>query len=242
MPDKAGIILITNDDGIESDGIIRLAGAAKEFGSVFVVAPAHQSSAASHSITLRHSIEVHPHDFPVSGVKAYSCVGTPADCVRVAVCNLLPQKPDVVLSGINYGYNIASDIQYSATAGAAFEAEFQGFSAAALSEDIEGCHEVTDRYLPEILEEVMNEPYIPGQIINVNFPGCALSECKGILRDRKVSRLAFFRDHYNVLSSYDDGGMELMVEGVHIRESDEGTDYDAVMSGFVSVGRVNNIG
>ncbi len=89
-------ILITNDDGIEAPGIRRLAEAAKEFGNVVVVAPASQCSAASHSITLRHSIEVHPQDFPVSGVKAYSCIGTPADCVRVWAVKVMPQKPYVV--------------------------------------------------------------------------------------------------------------------------------------------------
>ncbi len=235
-------ILITNDDGIESGGIIRLAQTAKEFGNVWVVAPAEQRSAASHSITLRHSLELHPHTFPVEGIKAYSCTGTPADCVRVGCRNILPDKPDVVISGINYGYNIASDIQYSATAGAAFEAEFQGYLAIALSEDMSECHEVTDRYLREILAELINEPYVPGRIINVNFPGCKLSECKGVLRDRSVSRRAFFEDHYNVLQRFSDGGMELMVEGVHEYIPDPGSDYDAVLNNYVSVGSVSNLG
>ena len=181
-------ILITNDDGIEADGIIRLAETAKEFGDVWIVAPEKQCSAASHSITLRHSIEVHPHDFPVDKVHAFVCTGTPGDCVRVGSLNVMPERPDVVLSGINYGYNVATDIQYSATAGAAFEAEFQGYLAIALSEGACECHEVTDRYLREVLDELLDEDYIPGQIINVNFPGCLLTECKGILRDRKVSR------------------------------------------------------
>lgn len=235
-------ILITNDDGIDSEGIIRLAEAAKDFGEVWVVAPESQCSAASHCITLRHSVDVHPHVFPVSGIKAFSCSGTPGDCVRVGSLNIMPEKPDVVFSGINYGYNVASDIQYSATAGAAFEAEFQGYSAIAFSE--EGClrHEVTDRYLKEIMAELIEEEYIPGQILNVNFPGCALSECKGILWDRKVSRAAYFTDHYNEVRKLPDGGVELMVEGVHIPVSDDGTDYGAVLDKYVSVGRVSNIG
>ena len=128
-------ILITNDDGIEADGLIRLAEAAKEFGEVWVVAPKRERSAASHSITLRRHIDVYPHnDFPVEGVKAYHCSGKPADCVRVGALAVMPEKPDLVLSGINYGYNSATDIQYSATVGAAFEAAFQGIHAIALSE------------------------------------------------------------------------------------------------------------
>ena len=236
-------ILITNDDGIEAPGIRRLAEAAKEFGNVVVVAPASQCSAASHSITLRHSIEVHPHDFPVAGVKAYSCSGTPADCVRVGALNVMPQKPDVVLSGINLGFNMASDIQYSATAGAAFEAEFQGILAIALSESFDAKHhEVTDHYLHRVLEKLLKEHYVPGQILNVNFPGCSLSECKGILWDQQVSRLAYYEDHYEVLQQFPDGGVELQVEGVHTPRTEVGTDYGAIMSGYVSVGIARNIG
>ena len=234
-------ILITNDDGICSDGIVRLAETAKEFGRVWVVAPQHENSAASHSITLRHSVEIHPHVFPVEGVKAYSCSGTPADCVRVAVSFIMPKRPDVVMSGINYGYNMASDIQYSATAGAAFEAEFQECLAIAFSEDAGKCYEVTDRYLREVMSELISETYVPGQIINVNFPGCPLDECRGILRNRRVSRLAFYEDHYNEVRKLDDGGSELMVEGVHRPYSEEDSDYAAIMGGFVSIGRVRNI-
>ncbi|MCR5652017.1 MAG: 5'/3'-nucleotidase SurE [Lachnospiraceae bacterium] len=235
-------ILITNDDGIESDGLIRLCRAAKEFGKVWVAAPAKQRSAVSHSITLRHSIEIHPFDLPVDGIIAYSCSGTPADCVRVGVCSIMPVKPDVVLSGINYGYNMASDIQYSATAGGAFEAEFQEITAIAVSEAAEDRHETADRYLYEVLKEVIDEPYVPGEIININFPGCSLDECKGILRNRRVSRQAYYKDHYNVLKEFEDGGIELMVEGVHKPAIEEGTDYAAILSNYVSIGRVRNIG
>ncbi len=235
-------ILITNDDGIGSDGIIRLAEAARQFGEIWVVAPEKQCSAASHSITLRHSVEILPHDFPVDGVYAFSCTGTPADCVRVGSLSIMKERPDAVLSGINYGYNMASDIQYSATAGAAFEGEFQGYLSIALSEAACECHEVTDRYLAEILGELIDERYIPGQIINVNFPGCPADECRGILRDRTVSRLAYYKDHYNEVRKLPNGGVELMVEGVHEPVTEDGSDYGAVLGKYVSIGRVRNIG
>ena len=234
--------LITNDDGIGSDGIRRLAEAASSYGNVWVVAPSHQSSAASHSITLRDAIRVCPCDFPVEGVKAFSCSGTPADCVRVGSLNVMPSRPDIVLSGVNYGYNVASDIQYSATAGAAFEAEFLGYLAIAFSEAMSERHEVADRYLPEILSELIKEPYVPGRIINVNFPDCGADECKGILRNRKVSNAAYYKDHYNVVGHLPDGGIELMVEGVHEPVSEDDTDYGAVLSGHISIGYVNNVG
>ena len=140
-------ILITNDDGIQSDGLIRLATMATELGEVWVVAPDGQRSAMSHSITLRDSFDAWEVEFPVAGVHAYACSGTPADCVRIGVLNIVPGKPDHVFSGINYGYNMASDLQYSATVGAAFEAAFQKIHTIAFSEGSSEVHEVTDRYL-----------------------------------------------------------------------------------------------
>ena len=234
-------ILITNDDGIRADGLIRLAKAAQAFGEVWVIAPESQRSAASHSITLHSHIDVYPHDFPVPGVHAFSCSGTPADCVRVCP-NLMPQRPDAVLSGINYGFNVASDIQYSATAGAAFEAAFQGYHAIALSEDACDCHAVTDAYLPDILAELLDQKLGYGQILNVNFPGCPPAECGGILFDRTVSHGMIYRDHYNVIGQLPDGGVRLMVEGDYNEDAEEGTDFQAVMSGYISVGIADNIG
>jgi 5'-nucleotidase len=152
----------------------------------------------------------------------------------------MPYKPDVVLSGINYGYNAATDLQYSATVGAAFEAVFQGYGAIALSEDMRDCHEVTDAYLRDIIEEYIDVRPGWGKIVNVNFPGCRLSECKGVLRDRKTSRSAFFHDHYNVIGELENGGLRYMVEGVHNFEGEEGTDFYALVHNYVSVGTVRN--
>ncbi|MBE5826758.1 MAG: 5'/3'-nucleotidase SurE [Butyrivibrio sp.] len=234
-------ILITNDDGIDADGIRRLAYAAGKFGEVYVVAPHDQRSAASHSITLRKAFEIHPFDMGIPGVHGFSCTGTPADCIRVGKLNVMPKFPDVVLTGINYGYNVAADIQYSATLGAAFEAEFQGIPAIAFSEHFGDEHEVTDRYLVEILGELIDKEYVPGQVWNVNFPGCSLADCKGILWDRKVSRMSFFDDRYKVEEQLPDGGMLVSVDGVYNPKKDEGTDYGAILSNYVSVGIVRNI-
>ncbi|WP_408070321.1 5'/3'-nucleotidase SurE [Butyrivibrio sp. JL13D10] len=235
-------ILITNDDGIDSSGIHRLAKAAKELGEVWVVAPAHQRSAASHSITLREPIDVIPHDFPVDGVHAFACSGTPGDCVRVGGLNVMPERPDVVLSGINFGYNIATDIQYSATAGAAFEAAFQGYHAIALSEHTEGNHEVTNACLMDILKEALEVKLDYGQIVNINFPGCPMSEFKGVRRNVTVSRKCLFVDRYKVVEEFDGGGVSLMVDGIPNRECEAGTDFEALFDNCISFGIVNNIG
>lgn len=233
-------ILITNDDGILSDGIIRLAEAAARFGEVWVVAPDSQRSAVSHSVTLRRSIDAWKAEFPVAGVHAFACDGMPADCVRIGALNIVPGGPDHVFSGINYGYNLASDIQYSATAGAAFEAAFQGLHTIAFSEAAEEMHEVTDRYLCELIGELIEMPLGVNQIWNVNFPGCSLSDCGGILRGRRVSTDVFYEDSYTE-TPLSDGRIRYMVNGKRRWEAAEGTDLRAVLDNFVSVGIASNI-
>ena len=233
-------ILITNDDGIDADGIIRLAGVAREFGEVWVVAPDSQRSAMSHSITLRHSIEAWKVDFPVSGVHAYACDGKPADCVRIGALNIVPGKPDHVFSGINYGYNVASDLQYSATAGAAFEAAFQKIHTIAFSEDACEIHEVTDRYLKEIIAELLEKSLGINQIWNVNFPGCRSAECNGILRDRQVSTEVFYEDRY-METKVSEERISYMVEGIRNYNASEGTDLKAILDNWVSIGIATNI-
>ena len=236
-------ILITNDDGIDSPGIIRLARAALKFGQVWVVAPAHERSAASHCITLRDTIEVKPHEFAIKDplLKAFACTGTPADCVRVGALAVMSKKPDVVLSGINYGYNVATDIQYSATAGAAFEAAFQGIGGIALSEEAVDCHEVTDAYLEPILEEYIDKRFGPDRMLNVNFPGCRLESCKGILKDQKTSGGTFYHDTYNLIEEKPDGSRVYKVKGIYNEECEEGTDFKAVVEKYISVSVVRNI-
>ena len=233
-------ILITNDDGIDADGIVRLARAATEFGKVWVVAPDSQRSAMSHSVILRHSIDAWKVDFPVPGVHAYACDGQPADCVRIGALNIVPGKPDYVFSGINYGYNVATDLQYSATAGAAFEAAFQKIHTIAFSEEACENHEVTDRYLKEIMGELLDKPLAMNQIWNVNFPGCRLTECKGILHDRAVSTDNFYTDHY-IETKVSEDRISYMVEGILSYDALEGTDLKAIFDNYVSVGVATNI-
>ena len=223
-------ILITNDDGITAGGIVRLAEAAREFGEVWIVAPAHQRSAASHSISLHSPIDVMPHDFPVEGVRAFACSGTPADCVRVGSLNVMPEKPYAVLSGINYGYNAASDIQYSATAGAAFEGAFQGYLSIALSEDACDCHEVTAAYLRPVLEKLLRRMPPAGAIWNVNFPGCPLAECRGLLEDRTDTVVQEKRHRLQLLVRTMEGlsPIRKLQQGYSYAEDDSGHNVAAI--------------
>lgn len=234
-------ILVTNDDGIHSDGIVRLANAARRYGKVWVVAPDAQRSAASHSITLNAPLEVWPAAFEVDGVSAFACSGMPSDCVRLAAKGLIHAVPDVVLSGINYGYNMATDIQYSATVGAALEASFLGIRAIALSENDAPCHEVTDAYIDRVLEELIDLDPGPDQIWNVNFPGCEMSECTGILEDRIMSHRIVYDDIYDPVERSKDGKVRYAVRGIPCRDAEEGTDFSAILHRAVSIGKVHNV-
>ena len=124
-------ILITNDDGINAPGIKLLAQWAKKLGEVTVVAPKVEQSAMSHAIDFMHPQEIKKVDF-LEGVTAYSMSSTPADCVRFGTL-ALPDKFDLVLSGINYGVNVGQDIVYSGTVAAVFEAARMGIKGIAFS-------------------------------------------------------------------------------------------------------------
>lgn len=234
-------IMITNDDGVNARGIIRLAKAVKSYGEVWVVAPDVQKSGASHSINLHTPIAVCKADFPVDGVKAFAVSGTPADCVRVGVLNILPEKPDIVLSGINFGYNAGTDVMYSGTIGAAMEAVFQGIPAIAFSEGTNDGYIITDLWLDKILSEVMNMELGTDNILNVNFPTCKPEELKGILRNRFVSKSNIFKDSY-ICNTLPDGTKTYMVEGEYQEKAEEGSDLKALFDKYISIGTVKNIG
>lgn len=232
-------ILITNDDGISSEGIVRLAKTAVKFGEVYVVAPNHQCSAMSHHITLHEPFDCYPAEFPVQGVKAYSITGTPADCIRFGALNIC-KKPDIVISGVNFGFNCGSDLQYSGTVSAALEGACVGIHSIAVSEGIDGNNEVIDKYLEEILAELIEKPLGYNQIWNVNFPDCPLSEFKGVQWDRTVARSAFFTDGY-LEEELPNGGHRVTVDGAWAPDAPEGTDVYSCTHGYISIGVVNNI-
>ena len=162
-------ILIVNDDGIKAPGIRKLAELSLQLGEVWVVAPKSQCSAMSQRITLFEDIEVTPEQYSVEGVRAYSVGGTPADCVKVALEYLMPEKPDVVFSGINSGYNTGIDILYSGTVGAAMEALANGIRSFAFSNHNDTNWETADAYLIPLVKELLAEN-LDGPHLECEFP------------------------------------------------------------------------
>lgn len=233
-------ILVVNDDGINAEGIKRLAELAKEFGDVWVVAPEDQCSAMSHRITVRGDISVCPVEFPVDDVIAYSVTGTPADCVKIALREIMPKKPDVVFSGINLGYNVGFDILYSGTVGAAMEALISGVPALAFSMDNSNSYDVVEAHFIDVVRDLMSQEISEDEIWNVNFPCCHLSEFKGIMRDRTPERKVYHMDGYERIDSEDGRGFILKPGGEQARNGMDGTDIHAVLDNYISVGKIKN--
>ena len=234
-------ILVVNDDSIHAPGIALLAKAAMGLGEVTVVAPAHQCSAMSQKITIRGDMRVDQvADFPVPVKAAYMVDGTPADCVKIAMQYLLEERPDYVFSGINDGYNAGFDIAYSGTLGAAFEAVMKGVPAMAFSSTMNAPLHIAEKYLVSIMRELMEAGQGRGEVWNVNFPAVAPEKLKGILRERTVAPFQFYSEDYRK-TILPDGAVALTGQGSPLTEGDAvpaGTDVEAVMKGYISIGKV----
>ena len=233
-------ILVVNDDSIDAPGIAVLAQAASEFGDVWVVAPAEQCSAVSQKLTLREAMTLkRAENFPVPVQAAYALKGMPVDCVKVALSYLMEEKPDIVLSGINNGYNMGFDTAYSATLGAAFEAARNGIPAIALSAAANHSLEAVKPYLRGILSELIQKKPEAGEVWNVNFPSGKKGGIRGILRDRKAAPVFMYIEAYEE-KQLPDGAVELTTRGrpVSNEEIPAGTDAEAVRGGYISIGKV----
>lgn len=232
-------ILVVNDDGIRAEGICELAKMAAQLGEVWVVAPDNQCSAMSQRITVHADVVVKPVSFPVAGVKAYSVGGTPADCVKVALQQLMPKKPDITFSGINCGYNVGLDILYSGTVGAAMESLLNGVPAIAFSSETNSNYDVVEEHLLPIAEELLTKKLPVNELWNVNFPSCAAAELKGILWERVPAQEQFYLDHYE-RKAHEDGSFTLSAAGVPTTGAAEGTDIKAVLDRYISIGTIRN--
>lgn len=184
------LILISNDDSITSNGIKILIDVAKQFGEVLVVAPHFPASAQSHAITIASPIRLHKNTNFDNDITAYSCTGTPADCIKIAKNHLLKdRKPDLVLSGVNHGSNSSISVIYSGTMAAAMEAAIDNIPAIGFSlcdYDHEGYMEHTKTIIGHLIKKVLDKGLPANTALNVNFPAYNGSEIKGL----KVCRQA----------------------------------------------------
>ena len=217
-------ILVTNDDGINGEGLKILANWAKKLGDVTVCAPKKQQSAKSHAINFHDSIEVHKVPF-IDGVTAYVVDSTPADCVRFGIIGL-NTRYDLVLSGVNKGFNIGEDILYSGTVANVFEAELRGHKGIAFSTDPSDFSEA-ERRLDEIYDYFVQHDLLSYcNIYNVNIP----LNSKGIKWTKQGG--PYYNDQFIKIDD-----THFLQDGYSIYElnTDFTIDTDAVMNGYVSV-------
>ncbi len=233
-------ILVANDDGICSPGLEKLVAAAAKFGKVWVAAPACQCSGMSHKLTIFDPISVEEVAFPVPVEQAWKIGGTPADCVKIAITALMPVKPDFVFSGINKGHNGGHDIAYSGTIGAAMEGLLNDVPAMAFSNDMDADFSVIDSYLEPTMAELLDAPTSLTEIWNVNFPGCAPENVKGIQRDVAIAPMGLFENFYTKLAL--ETGADAMRPDATLLTLDrapKGTDLHAVLDGYIAIGKVH---
>lgn len=174
-------ILLTNDDGISSEGIAVLREALEGLGVITTIAPARNASGVARGITIGRPLTLRPAPFG-QGWEGVACDGTPADCVRVGFLGVERPIPDLVVSGVNHGCNLGTDVTYSGTVGAAFEAALRGRPGIAFS-----VHSRTPSWLHEavpllrsVVELVLSNGLPPSSILNVNLPDTPLAEVAGI--------------------------------------------------------------
>jgi len=226
------LILCTNDDGYLARGLRVLSGAAEPLGEVHVVAPDREQSATSHSLTMHVPIRARS-----AGERTFSITGTPTDCVFLAVQELLPRRPDWVLSGVNHGMNMGEDVLYSGTVSAAMEATVFGIPAVALSYTGRGEVEHLEAYGPlleRLLGRILARDDFPREtLLNINLPPIAPDQVKGVQVTRLGRRV--FSDSY--IKGQDPSGRPYYWIGGGSIEwaAEEGTDFHAVDSGYISV-------
>ncbi|HTQ58603.1 MAG TPA: 5'/3'-nucleotidase SurE [Candidatus Solibacter sp.] len=221
-------ILLTNDDGIQAEGLRVLAKAFEGFAAVSIVAPSSEQSGKAQSLTLRQPIVCHP-----AGEREWAVDGTPADCVIVALHKLLTEKPDLVISGINHGANLGENAYYSGTVGAAREAALHHIPAFAMSlcsKAPKASFEPSAQVARQTAELILKEGLPDQVLLNVNVPEPWKGGVKFTRQSKKITR-------NQLTEGKDPRGRTYfwLYEQRLDKDVEPDTDYAAIFSGAVSV-------
>ncbi len=235
MNEKKPLILITNDDGITSNGIRTLVSVAKEFGDVVVVAPDSPQSGMGHAITIGQPLRLHKTPL-FENVESWQTSGTPVDCVKLARDKVLSRKPDICLSGINHGANHSINIIYSGTMSAAMEAAIEGIPSAGFSyvdynfeADVSCCVPI----VREVIQKMLETPLPQHTLLNVNIPKVSNEAYKGL----KLCRQAYAKWQEEFDERIDPRGEKYYwMTGKFVNmDTEDNTDVEALKEGFASV-------
>jgi len=233
---KKPLILVTNDDGISAPGIRTLISAMNEIGDVIVVAPDSPQSAMGHAITINSTLHCNEIKIDDGPQKEYSCSGTPADCVKLGINEILDRKPDICVSGVNHGSNSSINVIYSGTMSAAVEASIEGIPAigfSLLDYSWNADFNSIKKYLIGITKKALEEGIPMGNALNINFPKLKEKEIKGIKICRQAN--AYWVEKFDKRSN-PQGKEYYWLTGEFINE-DKGEDSDewALENGYISI-------
>lgn len=224
------LILVTNDDGVHSPGIIALYRAMKELGEAYIVAPDRERSAAGHSLTLHRPLKV-----TEIRERVYSINGTPTDCVTIGVNKVLAERPALIVSGINRGANLGDDITYSGTVSAAIEGTIFGIPSFAVSLIADKhCHyETAASVAASVARHVIAHALPYDTLLNINVPNLPRDQIRGIRFTRQGKRIY----DGSIQETLDPWGEKhyWIGGGKPYWERGEDMDMDAVQSGYISV-------
>lgn len=229
---KKPLILVTNDDGIHAKGISELISIAEKYGNVLVVAPDQPQSGMGHAVTINDILRVKKSSLH-EGIEAYSCTGTPVDCVKLAIYKVFKKKPDLLLSGINHGANHSINVIYSGTMSAAVEGAVEGVPSIGFSllnhdedADFSHCHATIEK----VIEGALKNGIDKNTCLNVNLPD---KEIKGIKICRQGN--AFWKDNFEVRQDPMNGEY-YWLKGIFTHlDKGEDTDIAALEKGYASI-------
>tara|TARA_Y100001001_G_scaffold118582_1_gene116427 strand:- start:1710 stop:2459 length:750 start_codon:yes stop_codon:yes gene_type:complete len=223
-------ILVSNDDGYRAPGLSAMVEAVSDFGEVTVIAPNQDRSGASNSLTLTVPIRVEQIE---NGY--FVCSGTPTDCVHLGITGLMPQEPDMIISGINNARNLGDDVLYSGTVGAAMEGRFLGLPAIAVSlaGDDPIHFDTAGNVVRQLLEKMLQTPLSPSNILNINVPDLPRDQINGW----QATRLGGRDRACPAVRATDPVGKDIYWIGAAGVEQDAGpgTDFFAIAQGYVSI-------
>jgi 5'-nucleotidase len=229
------VILVTNDDGFTAPGIMNLVDAVKDLGKIIVVAPDRPQSGMGHAITIGQPLRLHKvHTF--GDIEAYSCTGTPVDCVKLAVDKVLHRKPDLCLSGINHGANHSINVIYSGTMSAAVEAAIESIPSAGFSlldYNIEADFTGAKKYARIIVEKMLKKKLDKHAVFNVNIPSVPEELLNGIM----ICKQAYAKYEEDFVERVDPNGRKYYWLTGEFINFDKGKDTDvwALANNYVSV-------
>ena len=223
-------ILLSNDDGYRAPGLAAMVKAISDFGEVTVIAPDQDRSGASNSLTLTVPVRVEQIE---NGY--FVCSGTPTDCVHLGITGLMPQGPDMIISGINNARNLGDDVLYSGTVGAAMEGRFLNLPAIAVSlaGDDPTHFDTAGNVVRQLLERLLQTPLSPRTILNVNVPDLPRDQISGW----QATRLGGRDRAFPTIRATDPVGKDIYWIGAAGLEKDAGpgTDFFAIANGYVSI-------